>query len=63
MITQEMLDYGLEVFNNEKIKFESWLDKPNISLNNKKPKDLILSDRGRKEVLDCLNRIEYSNFS
>ena len=63
MTTQEILDYGLEVFNNEKIKFESWLDKPNISLNNKKPKALILSDRGRKEVLDCLNRIEYSNFS
>ena len=63
MITQEILDYGLSVFNNEKLKFEKWLDESNISLNNKKPRSLLFSNKGCKEVLDCLNRIEYGNFS
>lgn len=63
MTTQEILDYGLIVFNNEKLKFESWLYESNISLGNKKPRFLLLSIKGRKEVLDCLNRIEYGNFT
>lgn len=63
MNTQEMLEYGLKVFNNEETKFQSWLDKPNISLNNKTPRFLLLSDKGCKEVLQCLNRIEYGNYA
>lgn len=60
---QEILKYGIEVFNNEEAKFNRWLDKPNISLNNRTPRFLLLSNKGCKEVLNCLNRIEHSNFS
>lgn len=60
---QEIINYGLEVFNNEEDKFYRWLDKPNISLNNKIPKMLLLSDKGCKEVLQCLNRIKTGNYA
>lgn len=63
MNKQEILEYGLEVFNAEEIKFQSWLDKSNISLNNKIPRILLLSDKGCKEILQCLNRIEYGNYA
>lgn len=62
MITEEILKFGLEVFNNEENKFERWLDSNNISLGNRKPRFLLLSEKGNKEVLNCLNRIEYGNF-
>lgn len=60
---QEIISYGLEVFNNEEDKFYRWLDKPNISLNNKIPKMLLLSDKGRKEIKRLLDIIEYSEYS
>lgn len=63
MTTEEILKYGLEVFNNEETKFNNWLDKSNISLGNKKPRFLLLSEKGSKEVLNCLNRIEYGNLA
>ncbi len=60
MTTEKILKFGEEVFNSKE-KFESWLDKNNISLGNKKPRFLLLSEKGSKEVLNCLNRIEYGN--
>lgn len=63
MTVEEILKFGLGVFNNEGDKFERWLDKDNISINGRKPRILLLSDKGCKEVLDCLIRIEYSNFT
>jgi uncharacterized protein (DUF2384 family) len=62
METQELLEFGLSVFNNEEDKFERWLDKVNISLGGKTPRFLIFSAKGRKEVEDCLVRIEYGIF-
>lgn len=59
---QEILKFGLEVFNNEETKFNHWLETVNISLGNKTPNSLLYSDKGCKEVLHCLNRIEYGNF-
>lgn len=63
VIAQEIISYGVGAFNNEEDKFYSWLDKANISLNNKIPRNLLLSDKGCKEVLDCLNRIETGNYA
>lgn len=63
MTTEEILKFGLEVFNNEEEKFERWLDKSNRSLGDKVPRFLLLSEEGRKEVLNCLYRIEYGLFS
>ena len=54
--------YGLEVFNNEKLKFKRWLLKKNTSLGNKKPIDLINSCE-EQLVYGCLCRIEYGVFS
>lgn len=63
MNKEELLQYGLEVFNNEEVKFQRWLDKPNLSLSDKIPRFLLLSDKGCKEVLNCLNRMEFGNFN
>ena len=32
LLITELLDFGLEVFNNEEEKFQRWLKKPNLSL-------------------------------
>lgn len=59
---QEILKFGLEVFNNEETKFNHWLDEVNISLGSVTPNSLLLSKDGCEEVLKCLYRIEYGNF-
>jgi putative toxin-antitoxin system antitoxin component (TIGR02293 family) len=59
----ELLDYGLEVFNDEKIKFHTWLKSPNIALGNITPESLFDSFTGIEEVKRALNRIEYGNFA
>lgn len=58
----ELYIYGIEVFNDEKDKFFRWLNKPNISLNNKKPLNLLNDNKGIKDVYNCLDRINYGNF-
>ena len=61
MTTEEILKFGLEVFNNEEEKFERWLYETNISLGSVKPIFLIFTDKGKEEVIKCLYRIEYGN--
>jgi uncharacterized protein (DUF2384 family) len=62
MSKEELLKYGLEVFNNEIDKFERWLIKPNLLLNCKTPLESLKSIRERKQVTDILTRIEYGIF-
>ena len=62
MTTEEILKFGEEVFNSKE-KFERWLDKSNIYLGDRRPRFLLLSEKGSKEVLNCLNRIEYGNLA
>ncbi|QBO58501.1 type II RES/Xre toxin-antitoxin system antitoxin [Chryseobacterium salivictor] len=62
MIT-ELLDYGLEVFNDEKEKFQRWLKKPNLSLGGNSPESLLDTTTGIDEVNYALNRIEFGNFA
>lgn len=59
----ELIDFGIEVFNNEKDKFQRWLKKPNLSLGAATPESLFDSITGIQEVRNCLNRIEYGNFA
>ena len=63
LVLTELLDYGLEVFNNEKDKFQRWLKKPNISLGSASPESLFDSLTGIQEVKNSLNRLEYGNMA
>jgi putative toxin-antitoxin system antitoxin component (TIGR02293 family) len=59
----ELLDFGIEVFNNEADKFQRWLQKPNISLGGNNPISFFDTITGIQEVKNCLNRIEYGNYA
>lgn len=63
LILTELLDFGIEVFNNEKEKFQRWLIKPNISMGGVTPESLFDSFTGIQEVKNCLNRLEYGNLA
>lgn len=63
LLLTELLDFGLEVFNNEEDKFQRWLKKPNIALSGNTPESLLDSITGIQEVKNCLNRIEYGNLA
>lgn len=59
----QVLDFGLSVFNDEIEKFEHWLSKENQSLGGVKPESLLNNAEGIQELMNCLNRIEYGNLS
>lgn len=63
LILTELLDFGLEVFNNEAEKFNRWLKKPNISLGGITPESLFDSLTGIQEVRNSLSRLEYGNLA
>jgi putative toxin-antitoxin system antitoxin component (TIGR02293 family) len=63
LVLKELLDFGLQVFNSEKEKFQSWLKKPNISLGSATPESLFDSLTGIQEVRNALNRLEYGNLA
>lgn len=63
MNREKLLKYGIQVFNGELNKFSNWLLKENISLGDKIPNELLETEEGRREVKNCLDRIEYGNFS
>ena len=62
MIT-ELIDYGLEVFNNEEEKFQRWLKKPNLSIGGNSPESMLDTLTGINEVEFSLNRLEYGNLA
>jgi putative toxin-antitoxin system antitoxin component (TIGR02293 family) len=59
----ELVDFGIEVFNNEEDKFQRWMKKVNISLGDHTPESMLDSITGIQEVRNCLNRIEYGNLA
>ena len=63
LLLTELLDFGLEVFNDESEKFQRWLKKPNVSLGGVKPESLFDSVTGIQEVKNALNRLEYGNMA
>lgn len=63
LVLAELLDYGLEVFNQEEEKWMRWLKKPNGSLGGVKPESLFDSVTGIQEVKNCLNRLAYGQLA
>ncbi|MDT0645330.1 antitoxin Xre/MbcA/ParS toxin-binding domain-containing protein [Zunongwangia sp. F260] len=63
LVLTELLDFGLDVFNDEAEKFQRWLKKPNISLGGARPESLFDSLTGIQEVRNSLNRLEYGNLA
>ncbi len=63
ILITELIDYGLEVFNDEKDKFQRWLKKPNLALGGNTPINLLDTTTGIEEVKNSLNRIEFGNFA
>ena len=63
LLLTELVDFGIEVFNNEEDKFQRWMKKRNFSLGDNSPESLLDSVTGIQEVRNCLNRIEYGNFA
>jgi putative toxin-antitoxin system antitoxin component (TIGR02293 family) len=63
VLITELIDEGIEVFNNEEEKFQRWLRKPNLSLGGNSPESLLDTTTGIDEVKFCLNRIEFGNFA
>lgn len=63
VLLTELIDYGIEVFNNEEEKFQRWLKKTNISLGGNTPESLLDTATGIDEVKFSLNRIEFGNFA
>lgn len=58
----EITKIGLDVFEDNE-KFNLWLDTPNFSLGNYKPKDLIKDSYGKELVITELNQIKYGLFA
>lgn len=63
LLLTELLDYGVEVFNDEAEKFQRWLKKPNVSLGGVKPESLFDSMTGIQEVKNALHRLEFGNMA
>jgi uncharacterized protein (DUF2384 family) len=63
LLQEELIDYGIEVFNKEEDKFQRWMNKPNDSLDKNTPESLLDSIIGIQEVRNCLNRIEFGNLA
>ncbi|ANQ52832.1 DUF2384 domain-containing protein [Flammeovirga sp. MY04] len=63
LLLTELLDFGIEVFNNEEAKFNRWLKKANYSLGGMKPITLFDTVTGIQEVRNILNRVEYGNMA
>ena len=63
LLISELIDFGIEVFNNENDKFERWMKKPNLSLEGNSPESLLDTITGISEVKNCLNKLEFGNFA
>ncbi len=59
----ELIQYGQEVFNQEKEKFQRWLKKSNSSLGGQTPESMLDTTSGIEEIRKCLSRIEYGTFA
>jgi len=58
MNREKLLKYGLEIFNGDLERFSNWLLKPDRSLNDKTPNELLETEEGIRAVRDVLNRIK-----
>ncbi len=63
LLLTELVDFGIEVFNNEEEKFQRWMKKSNLALGGNTPESLLDSITGIQEVRNSLNRLEYGNLA
>lgn len=63
LLISELIDYGIEVFNNEESKFQNWLTIRNYTLGGATPISLFDSASGIAEVNKCLARIDSGNLA
>nr|WP_314898322.1 antitoxin Xre/MbcA/ParS toxin-binding domain-containing protein [uncultured Flavobacterium sp.] len=63
ILINELIDYGLEVFNNEEGKFQRWLKKSNLSIGGNSPESMLDTITGINEVKFSLNRLEFGNLA
>lgn len=63
ILINELIDYGLEVFNHEEEKFQRWLKKPNLSIGGNSPESMLDTVTGINEVRFSLNRLEFGNLA
>lgn len=63
ILINELIDYGLEVFNHEEEKFHRWLKKPNPSIGGHSPESMLDTVTGINEVKFSLNRLEFGNLA
>ncbi|MBO9592063.1 MAG: DUF2384 domain-containing protein [Niabella sp.] len=63
LLINELVDYGVEVFNQEEEKFQRWLKKPNQSLGGNIPDSMLDTVSGINEIKYALNRIEFGNLA
>lgn len=63
ILINELIDYGLEVFNDEEEKFQRWLKKPNLSIGGNIPENMLDTITGINEVKFSLNRLEFGNLA
>ncbi|MEO4006460.1 antitoxin Xre/MbcA/ParS toxin-binding domain-containing protein [Flavobacterium sp. CAU 1735] len=63
ILINELIDFGLEVFNNEEEKFQRWLKKPNVSIGGNSPESMLDTITGINEVRFSLNRLEFGNLA
>lgn len=63
LLLQELIDYGIEVFDNDKKKFQSWLKNPNLAMGGVTPESLFDTNTGIAEVKKELARIDYGIFA
>ena len=61
-LTEPIASKALETFQNEE-KARRWLEKPNRSLDNKRPIDISRTSEGAKRVEALLDRIKYGIYS
>jgi putative toxin-antitoxin system antitoxin component (TIGR02293 family) len=63
ILIDELIDFGLEVFNNEEEKFQRWLKKPNLSIGGSAPESMLDTITGINEIKFSLNRLEFGNLA
>ncbi len=63
VLINELIDFGIDVFNNEEEKFQRWLKKPNVSMGGNTPESMLDTVTGINEVKYSLNRLEFGNLA
>jgi len=63
MSNYTIFKFGINTFNNNKMMFKGWLYRKNYSLGEVTPISLLCTEEGKKQVMSCLNRIEYGNMA